>query len=78
MKIFLMQINSYVTDRRYSLVTEPANAPSSSKDINRRRNVSRICEICPEIVRPFPKSGPRESGGRKHGKRKFLTDTTEG
>jgi len=34
-------------------------------------------KVSPEIVRPFPKSGPRKSGGRKHGKRRFLTDTTE-
>jgi hypothetical protein len=77
MKIFLMQINSYITDRPYSLVTEPSIAPSSSKDINCRRNISRICENIPEIIRHFPKSGPRKSGGRKKGKRRFLTDTTE-
>jgi molybdenum-dependent DNA-binding transcriptional regulator ModE len=34
-------------------------------------------KVSPEIVRPFPKSGLRKSGGRKHGKRRILTDTTE-
>jgi len=34
-------------------------------------------KVSPEIVRPFPKSGPRKSDGRKHGKRRVLTDTTE-
>ena len=72
-----MQINSYVTDRPYSLVTEPANAPSSSKDINAEETLAGFMKVSPEIVRPFPKSGPRKSGGRKHAKRRILTDTTE-
>jgi hypothetical protein len=76
-KIFLMQINSYVTDRPYSLVTEPANTPSSSKDIDAEETLAGFMKVSPEIVRPFPKSGPRKNGGRKHEKRRILTDTTE-
>jgi hypothetical protein len=30
-----------------------------------------------EIIRPFPKAGPRKTGGRKHGKPRILTDTPE-
>jgi hypothetical protein len=33
--------------------------------------------VSPEIIRPFPKSGPRKTGGRKHGKSRILTDTAE-
>jgi len=72
-----MQINSYVTDRPYSLVTEPANEPSSSKDINAEETLAGFMKVSPEIVRPFPQSGLRKSGGRKHWKRRILTDTTE-
>jgi len=34
-------------------------------------------KVSPEIIRPFPKAGPRKTGGRKHGRSRILTDTTE-
>jgi hypothetical protein len=30
-----------------------------------------------KIVKPFHKTGPRKTGGRKHGKTRILMDTTE-
>ena len=69
MEIFFMQINSYVTERPYSQVTEPANAPLNSKDINAEETLPGFMRVSPEIVRPFPKYGHRKSGGRRHAKK---------
>jgi hypothetical protein len=34
-------------------------------------------KLSPEIRRPFPKVGPRKTGGRRHGNSRILTDTPE-
>jgi hypothetical protein len=34
-------------------------------------------KVTPEIIRPFPKNGPRKTGGRKHGRNCILTDTPQ-
>ena len=52
-------LSSYVTDRPYSRVTEPAIAPSSSKDDNEEGASAGFVKVSPEI-RPFPKAGPKK------------------
>jgi hypothetical protein len=70
-------------------VSESDNAPSSSLGskhntavISRLRISTKIIRsmeegLSTEIIRPFPKARPRKSGGRKHGKNRILTDTSE-
>jgi hypothetical protein len=58
---------SYVTDRIYSQVTEPARSPSSSKDNNEEGKSAGFMKVSPEIIRPLLKDGPRKTGGIKHG-----------
>ena len=67
----------YVTDRPKNQVTEPANAPSSSKDNNEVGMSVGFMKVSPKIIRPFPEAGPRTTRRRKHGKSRILTDTPE-
>ena len=53
-------LSSCVNDRPYSQVTEPARAPSGSKD-NTEGTSAGFMKVSPEIIRPFPKAGPRET-----------------
>jgi hypothetical protein len=82
-------LSSYVTDRPYSQVSESDNAPSRSLGskhntavISKLRTSTKIIRrmkegLSPEIIRPFPKAGPRKTGGRKHEKTRILRDTPE-
>lgn len=65
MKIFLIKINSYVTDRPYILVTESTNTPSSSKESNAEETSAGFMKVSHEIVRLFHKSGPRKKLWKK-------------
>jgi len=69
-------LSSCVNDRPYSQVTEPARAPSGSKD-NTEGTSAGFMKVSPEIIRPFPKAGPRETEWRKHGKSRILRFTPE-
>jgi hypothetical protein len=69
-------LSSYVTERPYSRVVEPAIAPSSSKDNNEEGTSAGFIKVSPEI-RPFPKAGSKKGEGRRHGKNRILIDTPE-
>jgi hypothetical protein len=58
-------------------VTGPACVPSISKDNNEEGTSTGFVKVFPEIIRAFPKAGPRETGKRKHGKSRILTDTPD-
>jgi len=60
-------LSSYVTERTYSRVTEPAKSPSSSTDSDEEGKSAGFMKVSPAIIRPLPKDGPRKTGGRKHG-----------
>ena len=68
-------LSSCVTDRPYNQVTEPANAPSSSKDNNEVGTSAGFMKVSPKIIRSFPEARPRTTRRRKHGKSRILTDT---
>jgi hypothetical protein len=63
-----------VTDRPYNQVTEPANAPSSTKDNNEVGTSAGFMKVSPKIIRPFPEAEPRTTRRRK-GKRKYSGKT---
>jgi hypothetical protein len=50
---------TYVTDRLYSWVIEPAIAPTSSRYNNEDGTSAGFIKGSPEI-RPFPKAGPKK------------------
>jgi hypothetical protein len=52
-------LSSYVTDRPYSRVIEPAIAPSSSKDNSEEGTSAGFIKASPEI-RSFPKAGAKK------------------
>jgi hypothetical protein len=72
-------LSSFI-DRPYSQVSESDNVPSSSLGskhntavISKLRTSTKIIRsmkegLFTEVVRPFPKAGPRKTGGRKCGK----------
>lgn len=70
-------LSSYENDRPYSQVTESANAPSSNKDNSEEGTPAGLMKVSPEIIRLFPKAGPRKTGGRKHAKSGILPDIFE-
>jgi hypothetical protein len=82
-------LSSYVTDRPYSQMSVSDNVPSSSLGskhnkavISKLRTSTKIIRsmkegLSPEIIRPFPQAGPRKTRGRKRGKTRILTDTSE-
>jgi hypothetical protein len=82
-------LSSYVTDRPCSQVSESDNAPSSSLGskhntaaTSKLRTSTKIIRstkegLFTEIIRPLPKARSRETGGRKRGKTRILTDTPE-
>jgi hypothetical protein len=55
-------LSSYVTDRSYSHITEPANAPSSSRNKNEEGTSAGFMKVSPDIIRPLTKAGPRKLG----------------
>ena len=59
----------------YCQVTEPASAPSSCQDNNEEGTSAAFVKVYLDIISPFPKAGPRKTGGRKHGKSRILTHT---
>jgi hypothetical protein len=79
MKRFLMKMNSCppcVTERPYSWLAEPASRPSSIKDSNEEGTSAGFIgsiEVSPEIIRPFPKPGPKDL--LEYGQSRVLTDT---
>jgi hypothetical protein len=70
-------LSSFVTDRTYSQLTEPASAPSSSMDNNEEGISAGFIKMSHEIIRAFPKDGPRKTGRRKHGNSRILREKTE-
>jgi len=54
-------VSSCVTDRPYSQVTEPASAPSSSNNNTEEGSSVGFMKVSPEIIRPYPKVGPRKA-----------------
>jgi hypothetical protein len=79
MKIFFEDefLSSCVTDRPYSQVTEPASASLSFK-VNSEEGISAgVVKVSAELIRPFPKDGPRNTGGRKRGESRIQRDTPE-
>jgi hypothetical protein len=66
-----------VNDRPYCQLIGPASVPSSSKDNHEEGTSAGFMKVSSEIIRNFAKAGPRNNGGRKHGKSLILTDTTE-
>ena len=55
-------LSSYVTDRTSNQVTEPASAPSSSKDNNEEGISAGFMKVSPGIIQFSPKDGPRKTG----------------
>jgi hypothetical protein len=55
------------------------NTPSSSKHNGKGILAGFISsmKVNSEIITPFPKVGPRKTGGRTYGKSRILTDTPE-
>ena len=70
-------LSSYVTDRPYNKVIEPANAPSSSKDNNVVGTSAGFMKVSLKIIRPSPEAGSKTTRRKKHGKSRILTDTQE-
>lgn len=57
-----------------SAVSVPVKAPVSTP----KTATGSVIVITPEIIRPFPKASPRKEGkGRKKGRSRILTDTSE-
>jgi hypothetical protein len=63
-------LSPHVTDRPYCQATEPASAPSSSKDNNEGGTSAGFVTVSAEIMRFFPKAGPRQTGERKKERKK--------
>ena len=70
-------LSSYIIDRTYNQVTDPASAPSVSMDNNEEGISAGFLKMSPEILRAFPKDGPRKTGRRKQGSSRILTQTPE-
>jgi hypothetical protein len=68
---------SCVAYRPYSWVTEPAYVSLRFKDKSEEVISAGFVKVSAEIIKPFPKDGPRKSERRKHGKSRIQTDMPE-